>query len=272
MNYQKLAFIGTGNMAYAIIQGLLKSGYPAGQIITCNKSNLARREELQAVGIATHFANREAVEQADVVVLAVKPQMMSEVCAEFAEVDFSQKLVISVAAGISVKRLEELLPTAKNIVRTMPNTPSLIGEGMTGLFAKKSVNTTACEFAESLMAAVGKCYWVETEEKINQIIAITGSSPAYFFRFIEAMQQSAMQMGFSEQDARLLVQSAALGAAKLVETNPNTPLATLRENVTSKGGTTAKALEVFEQQNLAETVEQAMWAAIRRAEEMERSL
>ncbi|MDY2947165.1 MAG: pyrroline-5-carboxylate reductase [Mannheimia varigena] len=272
MNSKKLVFIGTGNMAFAIIQGLLKSGYPASQIIACNKSNLARREELQAVGITTNFANREAVEQSEVVVLAVKPQMMAEVCAEFAEVDFSDKWVISVAAGVSVKRLEELLPRAKNIIRTMPNTPSLIGKGMTGLFAKKSVNSTACEFAEELMSAVGKCYWMEREEQINYIIAITGSSPAYFFRFMEAMQQSAMQMGFSEQDARLLVQSAALGAAKLVEANPKIPLSTLRENVTSKGGTTAKALEVFEQANLADTVDKAMWAAIYRAEEMEKSL
>lgn len=272
MKSKKLAFIGTGNMAFAIIQGLLKSNYPASQIIACNKSNLARREALQAVGIATNFANREAVEQAEVIVLAVKPQMMAEVCAEFADLDSSDKWVISVAAGISVTRLETLLPNAKNIIRTMPNTPSLIGEGMTGLFAKKSVNSTACQFAEELMSAVGKCYWVDTEDKINHIIAITGSSPAYFFRFMEAMQQSAIQMGFSEQDARLLVQSAALGAAKLVASNPATPLSTLRENVTSKGGTTAKALDVFEQQNLAKTVENAMWAAIHRAEEMEKSL
>lgn len=113
---------------------------------------------------------------------------------------------------------------------------------------------------------------VETEEQINHIIAITGSSPAYFFRFMEAMQQSAVQMGFSEQDARTLVQSVALGAAKLVEANPTTPLSTLRENVTSKGGTTAKALEVFEQHDLAKTVDDAMWAAIHRAREMEQSL
>lgn len=272
MEHKKLAFIGTGNMAYAIIQGLLKSGYPADKMIACNKSNLSRRSELQAVGIATHFANKEAVKQADVIVLAVKPQMMVEVCTEFSDVDFSQKWVISVAAGISVQRLEELLPSAKNIVRTMPNTPSLIGEGITGLFAKKSVNVTACQFAAELMAAVGQCYWVESEEKMNQIIAITGSSPAYFFYFMEAMQQSAMQMGFSEQDSRLLIQSVALGASKLVVANPDIPFSTLRENVTSKGGTTAKALEVFEQQHLTEIVDKAMWAAIHRAEEMEKML
>ncbi|WGE52007.1 pyrroline-5-carboxylate reductase [Actinobacillus equuli] len=271
-HYPLLSFIGTGNMAYAIIQGLLKSHYPASQIIACNKSNLARQAELQAVGIATNFTNREAIEQAEVIVLAVKPQMMAEVCGEFSNIDFSDKTVISVAAGISVDRLEQLLPTAKNIIRTMPNTPSLIGEGMTGLFAKKSVNSTACQFAESLMSAIGKCYWVEQEQQINHIIAVTGSSPAYFFRFMEAMQQSAIQMGFSEADARLLVQQAALGAAKLVEANPSTSLATLRENVTSKGGTTAQALAVFEQQALVKIVDQAMWAAIHRAEEMEQQL
>ena len=122
------------------------------------------------------------------------------------------------------------------------------------------------------MSAVGPCYWVDEEHKINQIIALTGSSPAYFFRFMEAMQHSAEKMGFSTQDARFLVQQAALGAAKLVQANPDIPLSQLRENVTSKGGTTEKALDVFEQQHLAETIEQAMQAAISRATEMEQSL
>lgn len=272
MQHKKLTFIGTGNMAFAIIQGLLKSGYPASQIIVCNKSNLARRAELQAVGIETNFTNGEAVEQAEVIVLAVKPQIMAEVCAEFGHLDFSDKWVISVAAGISVHRLEQLLPSARNIIRTMPNTPSLIGEGLTGLFAKKSVNSTACEFAEKLMSAVGKTLWLEQEEQINHIIAVTGSSPAYFFRFMEAIQQTAEKLGFSTEQARFLVQQAALGSAKLVAANPDTSLATLRENVTSKGGTTAKALEVFNHHRLDNIVEEAMQAAILRALEMERSL
>lgn len=271
MDHKKLAFIGTGNMAFAIIQGLLKSGYPASQMIACNKSNLARREALQAVGIATHFANREAVENADVIVLAVKPQMMADVCAEFADVDFSNKWVISVAAGVSVARLKALLPTAKTIIRTMPNTPALVGEGLTGLFAEKSVNPTACTFAENLMQAVGKTVWVAEERQINDIIAVTGSSPAYFFRFMEAMQQTAEKLGFSAEQARFLVQQAALGSAKLVEANPQTPLSTLRENVTSKGGTTEKALAVFNENQLDKIVENAMRAAILRAEEMEKN-
>lgn len=268
----KLAFIGTGNMAFAIIQGLLNSGYPAHQILACNKSNLERRASLQALGVQLPKSNQEAVEAADVIILAVKPQVMAEVCGEFYAVDFSAKTVISVAAGISTARLQVLLPSAQTIIRTMPNTPALIGEGLTGLFAKVGTNPTACQLAEQLMSAVGRCYWVKEEAQINQIIAITGSSPAYFFRFMEAMQQSAEEMGFSSEDARLLVQQAALGAAKLVAAHPQTPLSTLRENVTSKGGTTAQALAVFEQAHLADTVKQAMQAAILRAEEMEKLL
>ncbi|MDP8171608.1 pyrroline-5-carboxylate reductase [Pasteurella skyensis] len=272
MKNKKLAFIGAGNMAFAIIGGLIKNGYLSERIMACNKTNRVRRKELAELGVTVNLTNREAVESADVVILAVKPQVMSDVCAEFSDLDFSNKWVISVAAGISVDRLEALLPSAKNIVRTMPNTPSLIGEGMTGLFAKFYVDHTAITFAESLMNAVGECYWVKTEEQLNQIIAITGSSPAYFFLFMEAMQQSAIKMGFSEQDARYLVQSVALGATKLVESKPDTPLSQLRENVTSKGGTTAEALAIFEQHHLLQTVDNAMLAAIKRAEEMEKSL
>lgn len=272
MQQQKIAFIGAGNMAFAIINGLIQSGYPVALIAACNKSNMARREQLAQMGVQVGLNNRQAVEWADCVVLAVKPQMMAEVCSEFADVDFSAKTVLSVAAGMSVSRLSSLLPSAKNIVRAMPNTPALIGEGMTGLFAKKSVKSTACKFVESLLQSVGQCCWVEQENQINSIIAITGSSPAYFFHFMEAMQRSAIQMGFSEQEARNLIQSVALGSAKMVVQNPEISLATLRENVTSKGGTTAKALTVFEQYELDKIVNEAMVAAIRRAEEMEKSL
>ncbi|MDP8033269.1 pyrroline-5-carboxylate reductase [Pasteurella atlantica] len=272
MKTKKLAFIGAGNMAFAVINGLIKKNYPTNQIIACNKSNQARRTELAELGVTVNLTNCEAVQQADVVILAVKPQMMRDVCGEFSDLNLNDKWIISVAAGISVECLEKLLPSAQNIIRTMPNTPALIGEGVTGLFAKYSTNRTACDFTESLMNAVGKCYWVEKEEKLNQIIAITGSSPAYFFRFMEAMQQSAIKMGFSEQDARHLVQSVALGSAKLVASNPDIPLSQLRENVTSKGGTTAEALAIFEQYNLSQIVDEAMVAAIQRAEEMEKSL
>lgn len=272
MQHKKIAFIGAGNMAFAIISGLVKSGYPTNLISANNKSNQLRREQLSSMGIVVNLSQREAVEQADLVILAVKPQLMAEVCAEFSDLNLSKKWVLSVAAGISITRLEQLLPSAKNIIRAMPNTPSLIGEGMSGLFAKNSVEQTACEFVESLLTCVGECYWVDTEEKMNAIIAVTGSSPAYFFKFMEAMQQTAIKMGFSEADARLLVQNVAAGATKMVVADPAVPLATLRENVTSKGGTTAQALAVFDHYQLDQIVDKAMYAAIQRAKEMEQSL
>ncbi|MDH2923896.1 pyrroline-5-carboxylate reductase [Nicoletella semolina] len=272
MPHKTIAFIGAGNMAFAIISGLIRSGYPAQKIIANNKNNLQRRADFAKLGVMVGLSNRQAVEQADVVVLAVKPQMIAEVCSDFSQLDFSQKWVISIAAGISIARLESLLPTAKIIIRTMPNTPALIGEGMTGIFAKKGLDQTACQFVEQLFSAVGRYYWLDEEAKINQIIALTGSSPAYFFYFMEAMQQAAIKIGISEADARLLVQSVALGTAKMVAVNKEHSFTTLRENVTSKGGTTAKAIAVFEQYKLTEMVEQAMQAAILRAEEMEVSL
>lgn len=272
MQQKKIAFIGAGNMAFAIISGLIRSGYPAELIAACNKSNQVRKTELQQMGIHVEFSNSQAVEWADCIILAVKPQIMAEVCAEFSTLDLSSKWVLSIAAGISVARLTQLLPSAKQIIRAMPNTPALIGEGMTGLFAEKSVNLGACEFVQHLLNAVGQCYWVKEENQINQIIAITGSSPAYFFRFMEAMQKSAITMGFSEQDARQLIQSVAFGAAKMVIENPHVLLSQLRENVTSKGGTTAQALAVFEQAGLDTLVDNAMNAAIERAKEMEKLL
>lgn len=271
MQHKKIAFIGAGNMAFAIISGLVRHGYPADKILAVNKSNLARREQLISLGVGVELNANLAVEQADIVLLAVKPQMMAEVCLALSA-DLSDKLVISVAAGISVARLSELLPTASQIVRAMPNTPALIGEGVTGLFAKEGLNPTACHQVEHIFASVGRSYWLDSEQKLNHIIAVTGSSPAYFFRFMEMMQQTALQMGFEEKQARELIQATALGAVKMAQQNESLSLAALRENVTSKGGTTAEALAVFEQYQLAEMVEKAMWAAVHRAEEMEKSL
>lgn len=269
---KKIAFIGAGNMALALISGLVSSGYPISHIMACNKSNVKRREQLSKIGIHIANTNQVAVQWADVIVLAVKPQVMAEVCAEFDGEDLREKWIVSIAAGISVQRLHTFLPLAQDIIRVMPNTPSLVGAGMSGLFAKKGTNSTAKQFVEMLLSNVGKVYWVENEHKLNQIIAITGSSPAYFFRFMEAMQTSAMEMGFSAEDARFLIQQVAFGAAKMVIDNSELSLATLRENVTSKGGTTAAALTVFEQAYLSTIVNQAMNAAVSRAEEMEKLL
>ncbi|MCA4022396.1 pyrroline-5-carboxylate reductase [Vibrio vulnificus] len=270
MEHKNIAFIGAGNMVRAIVSGLVADGYPADKITATAPSETRRLPLEQQFGIQTTSDNFMAATQADVIVLSVKPQMMEEVCKPLQSVDFSNKLVISIAAGINCARLNDMLATQLNLVRVMPNTPSQLGLGMSGLYAPVSVAEQDRHFAEQLMQAVGKTCWVEEESGINHVIAAAGSAPAYFFLFMEAMQAEAMAQGFDKQTARLLVQQSALGAASMVVENPDTELATLRENVTSKGGTTAEALRTFNEHQLSDIVAKAMQAAVARAQEMEK--
>ncbi|WP_434358513.1 pyrroline-5-carboxylate reductase [Parasalinivibrio latis] len=270
MEPRQIAFVGAGNMATAIIAGLVKAGYPADNIIATDPNADSRVRLGETYGIFTSGDNTLAVDDADVVVLAVKPQLMETVMGGLKDIDWNGKLVISIAAGISVARLNQLAGTELSVVRVMPNTPALVSKGMSGLFAPASVSDADREFAGKLMQAVGEVCWVEEESGINAVIAAAGSAPAYFFRFMEAMQEEAVRQGFDTETARLLVQQSALGAAEMVVANPELPLSTLREQVTSKGGTTAEALRVFNENNLSETVSEAMKAAVARAEEMEK--
>ncbi|MEC5344403.1 pyrroline-5-carboxylate reductase [Brenneria populi] len=271
MQQRKIAFIGAGNMAQAIVVGLIDKGYPARNISVCAPSGKHRDALAAKYGITSSADNIRSAQDADVIVLAVKPQMMADVCQPLRQqVDFAGKLVLSIAAGVSIARFQALLGESVNIVRIMPNTPSLVGKGMSGLFAPAAVNAADREFTAELMQSVGKVCWVASEQGINGVIAAAGSAPAYFFLFMEAMQQEAIRQGFDAETARLLVQQAASGAAALVEASPDIPLSTLRENVTSKGGTTAEALWVFNERGLAQTVSEAMQAAVERAREMEK--
>lgn len=270
MEQRTVAFIGAGNMAHAIIAGLVSSGYPAQNIIATAPSETRRQPLEQKYGIRTSSDNLAAASEADVVVLAVKPQLMAEVCKPLQAIDFSGKLVISIAAGVSVARLNAMLATDLRLVRVMPNTPSLVNRGMAGLFASPQVAEQDKVFTADLMSAVGEVCWVENESGINSVIAAAGSAPAYFFLFMEAMQAEAIAQGFDAATARLLVQQSALGAAEMVKANPEIELSTLREQVTSKGGTTAEALRTFNDHQLSEIVAQAMRAAVSRAEEMEK--
>ncbi|UPQ87692.1 pyrroline-5-carboxylate reductase [Vibrio sinaloensis] len=270
MEHKKIAFIGAGNMVSAIVAGLVADGYPS-DLITATAPSPTRRLPLeQKYGIHTTSDNLRAVDDAQVVVLSVKPQMMEQVCEPFQSMNLSGKLVISIAAGINCDRLMQMLGQTVNLVRVMPNTPSQLGLGMSGLYAPQSVNQADKDFAAKLMESCGKVCWVEQESGINNVIAAAGSAPAYFFLFMEAMQAEAIAQGFDKPTARLLVQQAALGAASMVVENPETELSTLRENVTSKGGTTAEALRTFNQHQLSDIVAKAMQAAVARAEEMEK--
>ncbi len=270
MEHKTIAFIGAGNMARSIISGLLKQGYP-GHLITATARTDESLTKLKATcDVNTMLDNHKAAQQAEVIVLAVKPQMMRDVCEKLADIDFGDKLVITIAAGIKAQRYHEWLDDKLNLVRVMPNTPALVGLGMSGLYAESHLDAAYHTFAGEILAAVGEVCWVKNEEGINSITAVSGSAPAYFFRFMEAIQEEALALGFDKQTARLLVQQVALGSAQLVAHNPDTELSTLREQVTSKGGTTAEALRVFNEHALSEIVAKAMQAAIIRAEEMEK--
>lgn len=271
MLHKKITFIGAGNMASSIISGLVKDGYPSDTICASSPTLNSTNKLVEQFSIKGSQDNTASSNWAEVIVLSVKPQMMAVVCQALVDagVDFSDKLVLSIAAGVSVRRLQSLLGENTAVIRTMPNTPSLLQKGMTGLFASPQVNTEDKNFAGQLMQAVGETLWVEEESMIDAVTATSGSAPAYFFLFMEAMQAKAQQMGFSDEEARKLVLQTALGSAEMVKHNPDISIGKLRENVTSKGGTTAAALNTFNELGLTETVSKSMQAAADRGAEME---
>jgi pyrroline-5-carboxylate reductase len=265
---KKIAFIGAGNMNGAIISGLINGGFNPEHIIVSNPSAEKRLALQAAHSIKQTQCNIEATTFADVIVLGVKPYLIEEVCQNLGEsIDISDKCFISVAAGCTIQQIEQALNKPCTVIRTMPNTPSQLGFGVSGLFANAHATTEEKTFTTSLMESVGIVKWLTCEEQIDHVIAVSGSAPAYFFLFMEAMQKQAIAYGFSEQDSRELVQQTALGAAKMVIKN-TLPIGKLRENVTSKGGTTQAALNSFIDGGLEQLVSNAMNCAVDRAKEM----
>ncbi|SEL67370.1 pyrroline-5-carboxylate reductase [Colwellia chukchiensis] len=264
----KIAFIGAGNMNAAIIAGLVKGGFNPKHIIVSNPS-AAKRQALQSLhGILQTQSNDEAVAFADAVVLGVKPHLISDVCQQLGQqAELKGKCFISVAAGCTIKQIEQALAQPCTVIRTMANTPAQLGVGVTGIFANPLMSAAEKNFTESLMQSVGIVKWLESEQQIDQITAISGSGPAYFFLFMEAMEKQARAFGFNEQDSREIVQQTAFGAAKMVIEN-KTSIGTLRENVTSKGGTTQAAISAFSEGGLEQLVSTAMNSALARAKEM----
>lgn len=268
MEQQKICFIGAGNMTRSIISGLIRSGYPAKLVQATNPSQ-SKLDALKAdFGVLVSQDNLSAAKNADVILLSVKPQLMQYVCEALQAVDLSKKLVITIAAGIKASRYSQYLAQPITLVRAMPNTPMQIGVGMTGLFAPQSLAVEQQAICERLMSSGGDIVWVSEEADINKVIALSGSSPAYFFLLMESMIDAAKQMGMDETKARSLVQQAALGAAMMAKQNPDLTLGNLRENVTSKGGTTAQAIATFEAADMRGLVKKAMENCINRAEEM----
>ncbi|WP_267873246.1 pyrroline-5-carboxylate reductase [Ferrimonas aestuarii] len=263
-----IGFIGAGNMSRSIISGLVTNGYPAANIIASNPSQPKLDSLKQDFGIQVTTDNLQAA-QSDLLVLAVKPQMLEQVCKQLSHLDLSNTLLVSIAAGVTCERIAEYLGQPVKLIRAMPNTPSLLGLGMTGIYANARVSDEQKQLAQQLLSSVGETAWFDEEVGIDQVTACAGSAPAYFFLMMEAMQQSAVDsLGVSPEQARQLIQQTAIGAAAMVKQNPELSLEELRLRVTSKGGTTAKAIEHFESQGLRQTVDGAMQAAFERAQEM----
>lgn len=260
-----ICFIGTGNMSTAIIQGMLSAGFDPDRIIATARSQ-TNLDKARALGIRVTDDNQAAVSQSDIVVVGVKPQNVREV---FGALTFDNQMIVSLAAGLPIALFEELCgPRA--VVRTMPNTPLLVGAGATGLFANAATTDAQRDAAEALFSGAGLACWVDSESLIDAVTAASGSGVAYMFAFVEAMMEGAVALGLDAQDARALIAQTMLGAAKMVQ-NTDDEVGTLRERVTSKGGTTAQALAHFQDHHLEQIVKGAMQAAYDRAGELARS-
>lgn len=268
-----VAFIGGGNMAASIIGGLVANGYPASHI-TASDPNPETLSRLQATtGINTSNSNADAVRTAQVIVLAVKPQVLKTVCEALAADIPSGALVVSIAAGIPSASLQQWLGNRNDqaIVRCMPNTPAMVQAGSSGLFATASVSAAQRQQAETIMAAVGSVCWVDSEEAIHAVTAVSGSGPAYFFLMMEAMIDAGVSQGLSRDTATTLALDTAYGAAKLAK-NSDVDVAELRKRVTSPNGTTAEAIASFESDQYRAIVERAMAACANRSREMAEQL
>jgi pyrroline-5-carboxylate reductase len=268
MKTRTLSFIGAGNMARSLVGGLIADGCdPA--LIRLSDPDADRIQDLaHRLGVRILGDNRAVVEDADVVVLAVKPQVLPAVAREIADrVQDRQPLVISVAAGIRTTDLERWLGAGTAIVRAMPNTPALVQSGATGLFANARVSAEQRDLAETILRAVGLTLWVAEEDQLDLVTALSGSGPAYFFLIMEALQEAATQQGLPAETARLLALQTAFGASRMA-LESSEDAATLRQRVTSPGGTTEQALEVLEAGGLRALMDRALRAAARRSREL----
>jgi pyrroline-5-carboxylate reductase len=261
----KICFVGGGNMASALIGGLLKRGFAATNInvVDVNQESCMRLHNDYGVSASTDLA--AGVAQSECILLSVKPQQLQELALLLAPM-LSGQLVISIAAGIRAKDLACWLGT-ENIVRAMPNTPALIRSGITGLYALPAVGAAQRHDAHTIMAAVGNTLWLDSETMMDAVTAVSGSGPAYVFYFIEALQLAARELGFNSQDARRLVMDTFMGAIKLAEASDE-EVGELRSRVTSKNGTTERALLSMESKEVKHNIVSAVHAAALRSAEM----
>ncbi len=268
MNIQKIGFIGGGNMASSLMSGLIASGHSAKHLWVSDINPDTLKALAENLNVNTSANNNEIINAVDVVVLAVKPQVLSSVAKSVAGLIQKKKsLVVSIAAGIGQNSLSQWLGADTPIVRCMPNTPALVLTGATALHANTQVTPEQHDLAENIMRSVGIALWVKDESELDAVTAVSGSGPAYYFLLMEAMEKAALELGLNEVTARLLVQQTALGAAKIALESSESP-EQLRKRVTSPGGTTQRAIETFVQGGFSELVLKALHAARDRSIEM----
>lgn len=266
---ENILFIGGGNMASALIGGLLNDGFPASRITVLEPSEQQRVRLSAQYAINLIDSDRDIPSAVDVVVWAIKPNIVKQTILALSGY-LKMALHISIAAGVPAKSLVDWLGTDR-VVRAMPNTPALVGKGVIGLFAWPAVNSMDKELTVRILCGSGKIFWVDSDERISAITAVSGSGPAYVFHFIESLQSAAEILGFSETEARelaLLVADGAVSQARLSSES----IALLRERVTSPGGTTAAALRVLENNKARDIIIEAASAAYERSLELESEL
>ncbi len=267
MNNRSIAFIGAGNMARSLISGLLASGYPASQLSAADPA-AEQRALIDQLGVHSAADNSAIVAAADVIVLAVKPQILAKVVGGLSLTP--SQLVISIAAGVDMASISSALGAQQPLVRCMPNTPALLQQGITGLCANPAVSADQRNQAEQLLAAAGATLWFDNEADLDAVTAVSGSGPAYFFYLMEAMIDTGERLGLDREIATQLTLATARGAAAMAEqgvAQGQTP-AVLRNNVTSPGGTTERALSIMDQHNTQAHLGDAIAGAAQRAQEL----
>lgn len=263
-----VAFIGGGNMARSLIGGLIARGAAAADIRVSEPVDVLREALARDFGVIVGADNAEAAAPAGLWVLAVKPQVMRAVCEALAPLAQAHRpLVVSIAAGITAAQLQRWLGGEVAVVRTMPNTPALLGAGVTGLYASAEVDANGRERAANLLASAGKTVWIDDESRMDAVTATSGSGPAYIFLLAEAMEAAAIAEGLPADAARTLVQETVLGAARMLTESGEDP-AELRRRVTSPGGTTQAAIETFEAGGFRDLVAKAIRNATERGRQL----
>ena len=266
----RVAFIGAGNMASSLVLGLIQEGWPASSILAADPVP-EQRERLAKHGIQVFDDNIRLAAEADNLLLAVKPQVMKSVLQGLSSHLTSNHLLISIAAGITLSSIQAWVGHPTSIVRCMPNTPALVGAGITALVENERVDSRQHKTAETILSAVGSILWVPSEADLDAVTAVSGSGPAYFFSLMENLQQVAEQLGLAPETARTLVLETAYGAALMARQN-DAPVSQLRQNVTSPGGTTEAAMKVLERQRWGNILHQAVEAAADRSRQLAKEL